>query len=207
MTSRRKLVLSLAGGLLLPARALAAEAGIVKGRNGGPNMIKGNPPQLDFGGGLLIPMDGSIFKALWEGEDRWITYGHALSRQQVRAMGQAEDAAVGKMKLMLLTLAFAPERLERFAGLWLAAEVGEQRRLGQGRHRPARPPGPPHRGRGWRPGRRRDALGRVDGQLGLSRHHRLHGDEEGRLAGLHKAKGAAPLGSRAFFVSSELEGS
>lgn len=116
MTSRRKLVLSLAGGLLLPPPVLAAEAGIVKGRNGGPNMIKGNPPQLDFGGGLLIPMDGSIFKALWEGEDRWITYSHALSRQQVRAMGRAEDAAVGKMKLMLLTLAFAPERLERFAG-------------------------------------------------------------------------------------------
>lgn len=113
MTSRRKLVLSLAGGLLLPAPALAVEPVIIKGRKGGPNMIKGNPSRLDFGGGLLIPMDGSIFKALWEGEDRWITYAHALSTRQVRAMGQAEDAAVGKMKLMLLTLAFAPDRLTR----------------------------------------------------------------------------------------------
>lgn len=114
MTSRRNLVLGLAGGALLPTLTRAEETGVVKGRKGGPNMIKGNPNMLDFGGGLLIPMDGRIFKALWEGEDRWITYGRALSTQKVRAMGQAEDAATGKMKLMLLTLAFAPERLERF---------------------------------------------------------------------------------------------
>ncbi len=114
MTSRRNLVVTLAGGLLLPSLAWAGEAGVVKGRKGGPNMIKGNPNMLDFGGGLLIPMDGRIFKALWEGEDRWITYGRALSAQKVRAMEQAEDAAIGKMKLMLLTLAFAPERMERF---------------------------------------------------------------------------------------------
>jgi hypothetical protein len=51
-------------------------------------MIKGDPPRLDFGKGLLIPMNGSIFKTLWEGEDRWITYADALATQQVRAMGQ-----------------------------------------------------------------------------------------------------------------------
>lgn len=116
MTSRRNVVLGVAGGLLLPSLALATESGIVKGRHGGPNMIKGDPPKLDFGKGLLIPMNKAIFKTLWEGEDRWITYAHALADQQVLAMGRAEDAAVGTMKFMLLTLAFAPERLERFEG-------------------------------------------------------------------------------------------
>jgi hypothetical protein len=116
MTSRRDMVLGLAGGLFFSTVARAGEPEIVKGRKGGPNMIKGDPPRLDFGGGLIIPMNSSIFKALWEGEDRWITYGRALSTQKTRAMGQAEDAAVGKMKLMLLTLVFAPDRLERFEG-------------------------------------------------------------------------------------------
>jgi hypothetical protein len=116
MTSRRNVVLGVTGSLFLPSLARAAEPGIVKGHHGGPDMIKGDPPRLDFGKGLLIPMNGSIFKTLWEGEDRWITYAHALATQQVRAMGSAEDAAVGTMKFMLLTLAFAPDRLERFEG-------------------------------------------------------------------------------------------
>lgn len=132
MTTRRNLVFCLAGGVLMPSLAAAAETGIVKGRNGGPDMIKGNPPKLDFGGGFVIPMDGRIFKALWEGEDRWITYAHALSRQQVRAMARAEDAAVGKMKLMLLTLAFAPERLERFEGRGWALKSGNANDLVKG---------------------------------------------------------------------------
>lgn len=97
----------------LPGASLAEE-GVVKGRRGGPNMIKGDPPRLDFGGGLLIPMNGTIFRTLWEGEDRWVTYGRAISARKARAMGQAETAAIGSMKLMLMTLAFAPERLVRF---------------------------------------------------------------------------------------------
>ena len=132
MATRRNLVFSLAGGMLMPSLALAAETGIVKGRKGGPDMIKGDPPRLDFGGGFVIPMDGRIFKALWEGEDRWITYAHALSRQQVRAMARAEDAAVGKMKLMLLTLAFAPERLDRFEGHGWALKSGNNDDLVRG---------------------------------------------------------------------------
>jgi hypothetical protein len=112
MMDRRGLLFSLAA-TVAPGVALADE-GVVKGRKGGPNMIKGDPPKLDFGGGLLIPMNASIFKTLWEGEDRWITYGRALSTQKVRAMGQAENAAIGSMKLMLLTLVFRPDRLVRF---------------------------------------------------------------------------------------------
>ncbi|MDB5455629.1 MAG: hypothetical protein JWP92_1214, partial [Caulobacter sp.] len=113
---RRAFVITLAGGLAGSA-ALAqqkADDGIVKGRKGGPNMIKGDPPKLDFGGGLVIPMNNSIFRVLWEGPDRWITYGRALSPQKVRAMETAENAAKGSMKFLLLTLAFAPDRLERF---------------------------------------------------------------------------------------------
>ena len=116
MPSRRNLILGAAAGVLAPAVVLADDTGVVKGRRGGPNMIKGDPPKLDFGKGLLIPMNKGIFKTLWEGEDRWITYAHAISDVQVLAMGRAEDAAVGTMKFMLLTLAFAPERLERFEG-------------------------------------------------------------------------------------------
>ena len=117
MWSRRCLMLSLAvaGATASPILARAAsDGGIVKGRRGGPNMIKGDPPRLDFGGGLLIPMNASIFRTLWEGEDRWVTYGRAVSRLEVKAMQQAEIAATGTMKLMLLTQAFAPERLVRF---------------------------------------------------------------------------------------------
>lgn len=113
MIERRTILLSALLATPTPIKALAEE-GVVKGRRGGPNMIKGDPPKLDFGGGLIIPMNASIFRTLWEGEDRWITYGRALSNQKVRAMGQADTAAIGSMKLMLLTLAFAPERLERF---------------------------------------------------------------------------------------------
>lgn len=113
---RRELMLALAGtALAFPAAARQrSEDGVVKGRRGGPNMIKGDPPRLDFGGGLVIPMNASIFRTLWEGEDRWVTYGRAVSRLEVKAMQQAEIAAIGTMKLMLLTQAFAPERLVRF---------------------------------------------------------------------------------------------
>lgn len=113
---RRQILIGLAGAALaLPAAARQrSEDGVVKGRKGGPNMIKGDPPKLDFGGGLVIPMNATIFRTLWEGEDRWITYGRAVARMEVRAMQQAEVAAAATMKLMLLTQAFAPERLVRF---------------------------------------------------------------------------------------------
>ncbi len=115
MTSRRNMLLGVAAGLAAPTLVRAEDTGVVKGRKGGPNMIKGNPPRLDFGGGFLIPMGAATFKAaVWEGPDRWITYGRALSANQMRAMANAERSAIGKMKLSLLTLVFAPERLERF---------------------------------------------------------------------------------------------
>ncbi|PXA73372.1 hypothetical protein DMC25_26260 [Caulobacter sp. D4A] len=122
-------------GLAIIALALPAAArqrsddGVVKGRKGGPNMIKGDPPRLDFGGGLLIPMNASIFKTLWEGEDRWVTYGRSVARQETRAMQQAEVAATGTMKLMLLTQAFAPERLVRFETCGWRGRTGDAKDL------------------------------------------------------------------------------
>lgn len=99
----------------LGATALAGPAFAAK-KDGKPVMIPGTPPKLDFGGGLLIPMDAGIFKTLWEGQDRWITYGRGVKRQQVAAMAAAEDAAVAVMKLMLITLAFKPDLLVRVEG-------------------------------------------------------------------------------------------
>lgn len=81
-----------------------------------PKLIKGKPDKVDFGHGLLIPMSRDAFQCLWEGDDRWITYGHGFGGSEGAAMGQAEDAAVATMKFYLLTLAFAPDRLERVDG-------------------------------------------------------------------------------------------
>lgn len=81
-----------------------------------PKLIKGKPDKVDFGHGLLIPMSKDAFHALWEGDDRWIAYGHGFGTGEGGAMSQAEEAAIGTMKLYLLTLAFAPERLKRVDG-------------------------------------------------------------------------------------------
>ena len=76
----------------------------------------GEPDKVDFGHGLLVPMNNDAFHTLWEGDDRWISYGHGFGSNKAKAMGQAEEAAVGTMKLYLLTLAFAPDRLVRVDG-------------------------------------------------------------------------------------------
>lgn len=83
---------------------------------GKPKLIKGNPNKVDFGHGLLVPMSKEAFETLWEGDDRWIAYGHGFGRTVAAAMGQAEEAATGTMKLFLLTQAFAPDRLTRIDG-------------------------------------------------------------------------------------------
>lgn len=81
-----------------------------------PKLIKGNPDKVDLGHGLLVPMNKEAFHALWEGDDRWITYGHGMGSSEASAMGRAEEAALGTMKLYLITLAFAPDRLMRVDG-------------------------------------------------------------------------------------------
>ena len=81
-----------------------------------PKLIPGKPAKVDFGHGLLVPMSKDAFHALWEGDDRWITYGHGFGTFTAAAMRQAEEAALGTMKLYLLTLTFAPDRLSRVDG-------------------------------------------------------------------------------------------
>jgi hypothetical protein len=95
--------------------------GEVMRRGPKPKLIKGNPAsgipdRVDFGHGLLVPMSTEAFHTLWEGDDRWITYGHGFGHDAGTAMEQAEESAIATMKLYILTLAFTPERLVRVDG-------------------------------------------------------------------------------------------
>jgi hypothetical protein len=120
MTTRRDCVAALTG---FAVSAVAADArntlGEVLKAGPRPKLIKGEngaPDKVDFGHGLLVPMSNDAFHTLWEGDDRWISYGHGFGHNAAAAMGQAEEAAIGTMKLYLLTLAFAPDRLARVDG-------------------------------------------------------------------------------------------
>ena len=118
MQTTRRLVLA-AAVAAIPGAALAqAISGRSSARKvgGQPKMIPGTPPHLDFGGGLVVPMDRRIFGALWEGQDRWITYGRGVAGNRLRAMATAQDAAATSMKTLMLTLAFSPERMEKTEG-------------------------------------------------------------------------------------------
>jgi len=113
MENRRTVLLSLAAAATLPAQAAPAADDMPKA-----TLIKGTPPLLDFGDGLKIPCDKSAFLVLWEGKDFWLTLGAGRSTYTQRANGMAVLYAIGAMKLLLLTLAFAPERLKQAEGGW-----------------------------------------------------------------------------------------
>lgn len=123
MRNRRTVLLSFAGTL---AAAPLFRAGAAEAVRAGPptadtpkaKVIPGKPPVLDFGGGLKIPCDKSAFLTLWEGKTFWLTFGAGRSSYSERAQGEAVHYAMGAMKLLLLTLAFAPDRLERKDGGW-----------------------------------------------------------------------------------------
>ncbi len=116
MNTRRACLISLAGFVGVTAAAGASTWGEVMKVGPKPKLIRGKPDKVDFGHGLLIPMSNDAFRTLWEGDDRWITYGHGFGHDTASAMEQAEESAIGTMKLMLITLAFAPERLVRVEG-------------------------------------------------------------------------------------------
>jgi hypothetical protein len=117
MTTRRVCLAALSGIAVTAAAAKARNTlGEVLKVGPKPKLIKGSPDKVDFGHGLLVPMSNDAFHTLWEGDDRWISYGHGFGHNAAAAMGQAEEAAVGTMKLYLLTLAFAPDRLVRIDG-------------------------------------------------------------------------------------------
>lgn len=119
MNTRRDLLAAATGFAAVGPLAHANLAYQVMKAGPKPKLIhgeNGQPDKVDFGHGLLVPMSKDAFHTLWEGDDRWITYGHGFGRRKASAMGQAEEAAIGTMKLYLLTLAFAPERLMQVDG-------------------------------------------------------------------------------------------
>jgi hypothetical protein len=115
MTDRRRFVISLAGAF---AAISSIPALASKDANPEPtaNLLPGHPEILDFGDGLKVPMSKAAFKTLWEDKDFWLTYGMGISNYTAKATGFATFAAIGTMKLLLLTLAFAPDRLEHVDG-------------------------------------------------------------------------------------------
>jgi hypothetical protein len=79
-------------------------------------VVPGNPPVLDFGDGVRAPCSKEAFLTLWEGKTYWLTFGAGRSSYSAQAQGQAVKYASAAMKLLLMTLAFAPDRLERIDG-------------------------------------------------------------------------------------------
>lgn len=117
MNSRRGFLSALIGTVAaMPGASARNTLGEVLSVGPRPKLIRGNPDKVDFGHGLLIPMSRDAFEVLWEGDDRWITYGQGFGHNEAQAMAMAEEAAIGTMKLMLITLVFAPDRLERVDG-------------------------------------------------------------------------------------------
>ena len=79
-------------------------------------VIPGKPPILDFGDGVRVPCDKSAFLTLWEGKTYWLTLGAGRAHYSEQAQGQSVKYASAAMKLLLMTLAIAPDRLEQVDG-------------------------------------------------------------------------------------------
>jgi hypothetical protein len=148
MFGRRAFILSLAGVGMIPALAYAGaprprRERSIAGDGPAPSVIKGTPPKLDFGDGLRVPLDKDAFATLWEDSDRWITFGLGLGRVESDSNAKADKAASLTMQIMLLTLAHAPERLERIDGSGWRPRSGKLKDLVMGEvplpGRPVRP--------------------------------------------------------------------
>lgn len=114
MQTRRGVVAGAAGALAL----LELGAAIWADADAFPaaKLVPGTPPILDYGGGVKVPCDRGAFFTLWEGSTFWLTFGFGSSLSPEFAKSQASKQAIGVMKFMLLTLAFAPERLVKNDG-------------------------------------------------------------------------------------------
>jgi hypothetical protein len=117
MQNRRTFFLSLAGAAVSARAAPAADDGMPTA-----TLVKGTPSILDFGDGLKIPCAKSAFLVLWEGKDFWLTLGAGRASYAQRANGMAVLYAISAMKLLLMTLAFAPARLKQEDGGWRLKE-------------------------------------------------------------------------------------
>lgn len=136
MFGRRAFILSLAGAGVTPALAHGAPRSLrersIAGDGPKPSVIKGQPPKMDFGDGLQVPLDRDAFVTLWEDSGRWITFGLGLGRAESDSNAKADKAASLTMQIMLLTLAYAPERLERVNGGGWRPRSGKLRDLVMG---------------------------------------------------------------------------
>jgi len=130
MATRRFFLASLGWIAAAPLAARAAQsvhAGKPTADTPVANVIAGSPPVLDFGDGLKIPCDKSAFLTLWEGKTFWLTFGAGRSSYQMQAQGQAVNYANAAMKLLLMTLAFAPGRMVKTAEGGWKMKPGEER--------------------------------------------------------------------------------
>jgi hypothetical protein len=74
-------------------------------------VVKGKPPYLEFNDGVRVPCTKGAFLTLWEGPSYWLTFGFGSAGIADIAQSRAVYHAEGAMRYLLLTLAFAPERL------------------------------------------------------------------------------------------------
>jgi hypothetical protein len=117
-------MMGMASPLLIPAKAEEKSTSAAntptadKPAGGTPvaKLIPGDPPMLDYGGGVKVPCNRNAFYTLWEGETFWLSFGFGISQSPETAMAAAAKQASGVMKFLLLTLAFAPERLVKVDG-------------------------------------------------------------------------------------------
>lgn len=122
MSTRRTIVFSLLGTIAVAPLIRSAKGAVatpVSQRapdTPAATVIAGRPPILDFGDGVRVPCDKSAFLTLWDGPKYWLTLGAGRSHYSDQANGQAVKYAKAAMKLLLMTLAFAPERLEKVDG-------------------------------------------------------------------------------------------
>ncbi len=110
MQTRRAIVISM-GALAVAGVAGAADDDLPKA-----TVIAGKPPILDFGDGLKVPCDKGAFLTLWESPKFWLSFGFGTAALREIAQRQAVYHAQGAMRYLLLTLAFAPDRLQSVDG-------------------------------------------------------------------------------------------
>lgn len=125
MSNRRTVVFSLVGtftAALVTRASKASQSSQATPVSQAPpdtpkaTVIPGKPPILDFGDGVRVPCSKEAFLTLWEGKTYWLTFGAGRSHYSAQAQGEAVQYARAAMKLLLMTLAFAPYRLDHVDG-------------------------------------------------------------------------------------------
>jgi hypothetical protein len=113
MQTRRTAIASFAGAVfaISDMSALAAEDGLPTAET-----KPGKPPYMDYGDGVKVPLSKGAFLTLWEGPNYWLTFGFGTAAVAERAKDLALHHAIGAMRYLLLTLAFAPDRLTKVDG-------------------------------------------------------------------------------------------